>query len=92
MCLLCVTHLKGATYGIMIGHVTPEAQVGGPLAAIREGDRISIDLQSQTIDVKLSPQQIQERLRSWKAPQTKYDSGVLGKYSKVRNIHLMYKN
>jgi dihydroxy-acid dehydratase len=74
---------SGATHGIMIGHVTPEAQEGGPLATVHEGDTVIIDLPSQRLDVKLSQDQINQRLKDWKAPSPKYTTGVLGKYSKL---------
>jgi len=74
---------SGATHGIMIGHVSPEAQVGGPLAILREGDQITIDLNTQQVNVKLTDEEIQERLKSWKAPEEKYKKGVLSKYYKL---------
>jgi dihydroxy-acid dehydratase len=76
---------SGATYGIMVGHVTPEAAVGGPIAAIKEGDRISIDLHKQAIDIKVSHEEVKRRMSTWTPPQPKYTSGILGKYSKLVN-------
>lgn len=74
---------SGATYGIMVGHVTPEAAVGGPIAAVREGDRISIDLEKKSIDIKVSSEEIKRRMSGWVPPKPKYTSGILGKYSKL---------
>lgn len=67
----------------MVGHVTPEAQDGGPLAIVNEGDRVSIDLGKRSIHLHVSDSEIQSRLSKWKAPPLKYNSGVLGKYAKL---------
>jgi dihydroxy-acid dehydratase len=72
---------SGGTRGFCIGHVAPEAAVGGPLAALREGDTIVIDIDSRKLDVELSDQEIRERLREWKAPAPHYTSGVFAKYA-----------
>lgn len=74
---------SGATRGFMIGHVAPEAQVGGPIAAVREGDMIRIDVEKSLIEVELTPEQIAERLKSWTAPAPKYATGVFNKYMKL---------
>ena len=74
---------SGATYGIMVGHVAPEAFKGGPLAIVNEGDNIVIDLNSKSIDLLVSNEEISRRLQLWKQPVPKYTSGVLGKYSKL---------
>lgn len=74
---------SGATHGIMIGHVTPEAQVGGPIAVIEEGDPIFIDLNTQTINVEVGGDEIQARQKKWKAPEPKYKRGVLAKYARL---------
>jgi len=72
---------SGATRGLMIGHVAPEAAVGGPLAALREGDPVSIDVDERRLDVDLSAQQLAERTRSWSAPPPRYERGVFAKYT-----------
>jgi dihydroxy-acid dehydratase len=72
---------SGATKGLMVGHVAPEAYVGGPLAALREGDTIVIDAENRKLDVELSPDEITQRLLDWKAPAPRYTSGVLAKYA-----------
>ena len=60
---------SGATRGLMIGHVAPEAVKGGPIAAIREGDEITIDVEARTIDVALSDEEIAERVAAYEAPE-----------------------
>lgn len=72
---------SGATKGLMIGHVAPEAAVGGPIAAVQEGDMITIDVEKRTIDVQLSPEEISNRLAQWTAPAPNYTTGVLAKYA-----------
>jgi dihydroxy-acid dehydratase len=72
---------SGATKGLMIGHVAPEAGVGGPLAAVKEGDIITIDVAARRLDVELSDEEIATRLVSWTPPAPKYDAGVLAKYA-----------
>ncbi len=74
---------SGATRGFMVGHVAPEAAVGGPIAALREGDLITIDIQKKSIDVELSPEAIAARLAAWKPQRAKYESGVFGKYASL---------
>jgi len=74
---------SGATRGFMIGHVAPEAAVGGPIAAIKEGDIITINVETSAIDVDLTAAQIAERMKDWKAPEPKYTTGVFSKYVKL---------
>ena len=74
---------SGATKGLMIGHVAPEAAVGGPIAALREGDTIVIDTENRTLDADLSPAEIALRLSQWHAPTSVYRAGVLAKYAKM---------
>jgi dihydroxy-acid dehydratase len=71
---------SGGTRGLMIGHVAPEAVVGGPIAALREGDVITIDIDRRRIDVELESAEIAQRLRAWRAPPSRYQSGVFAKY------------
>lgn len=71
---------SGGTHGIMIGHMTPEAHVGGTLAVIKDGEMINIDITKRTIDVELSDAEIKNRLSTWTAPKSKYTRGVLAKY------------
>jgi dihydroxy-acid dehydratase len=70
---------SGATQGLMIGHVSPEAAVGGPLAALQDGDVIRIDVANRTLEVE--GVDISERLRHWAPPEPRYRSGVFAKYA-----------
>jgi dihydroxy-acid dehydratase len=72
---------SGATRGLMIGHVAPEAVVGGPIAALREGDIIVIDIENRRLDVELSDKEINARFAEWKPPAPHYTSGVFHKYA-----------
>jgi dihydroxy-acid dehydratase len=74
---------SGGTHGFVIGHITPEAQVGGPLAVVQNGDQITIDAVSNRIEVALSAEEITARLATWKAPPLKYTRGVLWKYTRL---------
>ena len=74
---------SGASRGFCIGHVVPEAMVGGPIAALREGDRVTIDTQNRRINVNLSDAELQERLAAWSPPTPKYTTGSLAKYAKL---------
>ena len=64
----------------MIGHVAPEAVDGGPIAIVREGDPISIDIEKRSIDIAIPAEEIAARLKTFKAPELKYKSGVFAKY------------
>jgi dihydroxy-acid dehydratase len=72
---------SGATRGFMIGHVSPEAMVGGPLALVKNGDKIEIDLQKETIDLKISKKEFSSRLDKTKTIKNRYMSGALAKYA-----------
>jgi dihydroxy-acid dehydratase len=72
---------SGATKGLMIGHVAPEAGVGGPLAAVQEGDTIIIDTAARRLDVDVAPEEIERRLAAWSPPRPAYTQGVLAKYA-----------
>jgi dihydroxy-acid dehydratase len=72
---------SGGTRGFCIGHVGPEAAVGGPIGLLRDGDMISIDAEKGTLDVEVSPQELEARRKAWKAPKNVYQSGVLRKYA-----------
>jgi dihydroxy-acid dehydratase len=71
---------SGATVGFMIAHVAPEAQNGGPIAAIAEGDIVTIDAGKGTIDMDVSPEVIKQRMAGWKPPAPRYTTGVFAKY------------
>jgi len=74
---------SGATRGFCVGHIAPEASRGGPMAAIRDGDTIVIDIASRKLDVDVPEQTLKERLADWRAPQPRYATGVLGKYARL---------
>ena len=72
---------SGATRGLMVGHVAPEAARGGPIAAVREGDTISIDIEARRLDVEVEEAELAARLATWQEPAPRYTSGVFGKYA-----------
>lgn len=74
---------SGASHGIMIGHVCPEAQAGGPLAAVQDGDIVTVDQQACTLSVSLTPAAIEKRLAEWTAPPPRHTNGVLARYAKL---------
>lgn len=71
---------SGGSHGFVVGHITPEAQEGGPLALIKDGDIIRIDATSNTLEVKLSDEELEQRRKEWKQPPYKASRGVLKKY------------
>ena len=79
--LLTDGRFSGATYGFMAGHVTPEAQHGGPIAAIREGDMIVFDVERRELNVEVSAEELAERMRGWKPREPRYKRGVFAKYA-----------
>ena len=81
--LLTDGRFSGATRGFTIGHVSPEASRGGPIAAIKEGDTISIDVDKRRLDIELSDEEIKARLATWKAPAPRYKTGVMAKYARM---------
>jgi dihydroxy-acid dehydratase len=81
--LLTDGRFSGATRGFMVGHVAPEAAMGGPIAAVREGDIISIHVEKRTMDLDISSEELAARLRDWAPPAPKYTSGVFQKYVKL---------
>ena len=79
--LLTDGRFSGATRGLMAGHVAPEAAVGGPIAAIREGDVVTFDVPNRTLSIDVSDEEMAERLRGWQAPAPRYARGVFRKYA-----------
>jgi len=79
--LLTDGRFSGATRGLMVGHVAPEAALGGPIAAIQEGDTISIDVTTRKLEVEITDAALQDRLKSWKPLDPRYDTGVFAKYA-----------
>jgi dihydroxy-acid dehydratase len=74
---------SGATRGLMVGHVAPEAAVGGPIAALRDGDIIEIDAATRNIRVDLADNEIASRLERWKEPRPRFETGVMAKYARL---------
>ncbi len=80
--LLTDGRFSGATRGLMAGHVSPEAAVGGPIAALQDGDTITFDINARQLNVELTDAELQDRLKGWKAPAPRYKSGVMAKYAR----------
>ena len=78
--LLTDGRFSGATRGLMLGHVSPEAALGGPIAAIREGDTIRIDVNQRVVEIGISDAEIKHRMAQWKPPKPRYAAGVFAKY------------
>ncbi|MDA2938890.1 dihydroxy-acid dehydratase [Acidobacteria bacterium AH-259-A15] len=74
---------SGATHGFVVGHIAPEAADGGPLAVVRNGDSIVLDVKKRLLQVELSQSEINKRLRQWKPPKPRYKNGVLAKYARM---------
>jgi len=81
--LLTDGRFSGATRGLMMGHVSPEAALGGPIAAVHEGDTIHIDINQRILEVEVSDAALRQRLAQWKSPQPRYPSGVFAKYASL---------
>jgi dihydroxy-acid dehydratase len=79
--LLTDGRFSGGTRGLMIGHVAPEAAMGGPLAALCDGDIVTIDIEQRRIDTETAPAELQARLATWKPRPSRYTSGVFAKYA-----------
>jgi dihydroxy-acid dehydratase len=74
---------SGGTWGMVVGHVTPEAFTGGPIALIKEGDSITIDAHKLLLQLNIPEDEMAKRKAAWKAPKPRYTSGVLGKYAQL---------
>jgi dihydroxy-acid dehydratase len=81
--LLTDGRFSGATYGFMIAHVVPEAANGGPIAAVHEGDQITIDVARNVVNLDVDAAELQRRLAEWKPPAPHYTTGVFAKYRKL---------
>ena len=80
---------SGGSHGFVVGHITPEAQIGGPIAIIKNSDPITIDAERRQLNLDLPASEIKARLKKWKAPKPRYTRGVLAKYAKlVTSAHL----
>jgi dihydroxy-acid dehydratase len=71
---------SGGTRGPCIGHVSPEAAVGGPIALVRPGDMISIDIPGRKLDLLVNAEEMERRRREWRPPEVKITTGVLARY------------
>jgi dihydroxy-acid dehydratase len=74
---------SGGSHGFVVGHITPEAFMGGPIAILKNGDRITIDAEKRIIDLELPDREIARRLAKWKKPKPRYTRGVLAKYAEL---------
>ncbi len=81
--LLTDGRFSGGTYGLVVGHVAPEAQVGGAIALVQDGDTLTIDIEKHLIQVNVSDQELEQRKAKWQAPPAKYPSGALAKYVRL---------
>ncbi|MFZ1139565.1 MAG: dihydroxy-acid dehydratase [Candidatus Sulfotelmatobacter sp.] len=79
--LLTDGRFSGATRGLMAGHVSPEAALGGPIAGVRDGDMIRFDVRKRVLEVEVSAEVLRQRMAQWKAPQPRYPTGVFAKYA-----------
>lgn len=79
--LLTDGRFSGATHGLMVGHVAPEAALGGPIAAVRDDDTIVIDASKRVLSVELSDSEIAARMKDWRTPKSRFASGVFRKYA-----------
>ena len=74
---------SGASRGPIIGHIAPEAAVGGPIGLVRDGDTITMDVESRTLNVNLSDEELEQRRQDWQPPEPRHTTGVMGKYAKL---------
>jgi dihydroxy-acid dehydratase len=74
---------SGGTWGMVVGHVAPEAYVGGPIALVKEGDSITIDARKRLIQLNVSARELAQRRKQWKQPKARYTRGVFAKYMKL---------
>lgn len=81
--LLTDGRFSGGTHGLVVGHVAPEAWVGGPIALLKDGDRVTIDGDAKLLNVELSDKELQQRAAAWKKPALRVERGVLAKYART---------
>ena len=79
--LLTDGRFSGGTHGLMIGHVAPEAALGGPIALVREGDEIEIDVAAKRLDLLVDDAELERRRAEWRVPEPRYATGVMAKYA-----------
>jgi len=80
--LLTDGRFSGGSHGFLIGHVVPEAQEGGPIAVVKDGDEIEIDAETREINLKIADAELEKRRKEWRPPPLKYQKGTLYKYAK----------
>ena len=78
--LLTDGRFSGASHGLVVGHIVPEAQDGGPIALARDGDTIAIDIDAKSLELRVDEAELERRREQWSAPPNKYARGVLAKY------------
>ncbi|RAL14245.1 dihydroxy-acid dehydratase [Aspergillus homomorphus CBS 101889] len=81
--LLTDGRFSGGSHGFLIGHVVPEAMEGGPIALVRDGDRIVIDAEKRVVDLEIASEELEQRRKDWKAPKPRAAKGTLAKYAKL---------
>jgi dihydroxy-acid dehydratase len=74
---------SGGTHGFVVGHITPEAALGGPIALVRSGDRIVIDALARVVTLDVPGRELAAHRRAWRAPRARYTRGVLAKYARL---------
>ena len=74
---------SGGTHGLVVGHVAPEAALGGPIALVREGDSITIDAACRELRINVADRELATRRDAWRAPAPRYTAGVLAKYARL---------
>jgi dihydroxy-acid dehydratase len=74
---------SGGSHGLVVGHVTPEAAVGGPIGLVKDGDIITLDAVKNKLTLQVSPAELAKRKKAWKPKPTKYPKGLLAKYAKL---------
>ena len=74
---------SGGSYGTVVGHVAPEAAVGGTIALVEEGDKVTIDASARLLQLEVSDKEIEKRRASWKPREPRYTKGILAKYAKL---------
>jgi dihydroxy-acid dehydratase len=72
---------SGATHGLMVGHVAPEAFRGGPIALLRDGDTVVLDVEARRLDMEVDGQELERRRAEWRQPEPRHTSGVFAKYA-----------
>jgi dihydroxy-acid dehydratase len=81
--LLTDGRFSGGSHGFVVGHIAPEAQVGGPIALLQDGDLITIDSETQEIHFDVTAEELEARAKSWVKPTLKFTSGALAKYARL---------